>query len=138
MENRKPDFIGLNPNGKIPVIRDPHGPSGDPVTVWESGSILLYLAEKYNELLPADPVLRTHATNWLFWASTGLSVQTKAFGFYYKYCPHKVPYALSRHMKEVHRLLGVLETQFKGHGKHFIIGGKYMKSDNIGCILHFV
>lgn len=126
MENHKPDFLQFNPNGKIPALRDPHGPHGVPITVWESGSILLYLAEKYNELLPEDPRLKTETTNWLFWASTGLSVQVKAFGFYYKYCPHKVPYALTRHAKEVHRLLGVLETQFKSHNKHFIIGGKHV------------
>ena len=92
------------------------------MTLFESGAILLYLAEKYNELL-GDPLLKANTISWLFWASTGLSIQVKAFGFYYKYCPHKVPYALTRHAKEVRRLLEVLETQFKSHGKHFITGG---------------
>jgi GST-like protein len=123
LENRKPDFVNICPNGKIPAITDPYGPGGKPVTVWESGSCLLYLAEKYHELIPMDPIEKTETISWLFWASTGISIQAKAFGFYYKYCSHKVPYALSSHLKECQRQLEVLETQLKKHNKHWIMGG---------------
>lgn len=126
-ESRKGDFTELNPNGKIPVICDPHGPDGRPVTVFESGAILLYLAEKYHELLPRDdPVLRTQAINWLFWASSSLSTKAKTFGFYYKYCVHSVPYCTARYAKECDRLLTVLEGQLRSHGKHFIVGGTHI------------
>ena len=85
---------------------------------------MLYLADKYKELIPTDPVQRIECMNWLFWASTGLSTQVKSFGFYYKYCSHKLPYCIARHQKEVTRLLEVMETQLKSHGKHWILGGK--------------
>ena len=123
-ENHKPEYKSICPNEKIPALKDPKGPNGTEIVLWESGSILLYLAEKYKELLPADPVQRYECINWLFWASTGLSTQVKSFGFYYKYCTHKMEYCIHRHQKEVSRLLEVLETQFKKHNKHFIMGGK--------------
>jgi GST-like protein len=129
LENRRPEFLELCPNGKIPALRDPSGPNGEEVTVWESGSIILYLAEKYNELIPVDPVKRIETINWLFWASTGLSQNAKAFGFYYKYCPHKISYTQNRHMKECARLLEVLENQFKKHGKNWVVGDAYTIAD---------
>jgi GST-like protein len=74
-ENYRLDFLNICPNGKIPAMIDPKGPGGNPVHLWESGSCLLYLAEKYEELIPIDPLGRLETINWLFWASTGLSVQ---------------------------------------------------------------
>ena len=90
----------------------------------ESGAILEYLADKYNELIPTDPRLRVECIKWLFWGSATVSTQIKGFGFYYKYCPHKIQYCIDRFAKEVHRLLCVLETQLETHGKHWIVGGK--------------
>ena len=134
-ENRTPEFLDICKTGKIPVIIDPHGPAGRECTVFESGAILLYLAEKSQELIPNDPVLRVGMTylnifdiiivetiNWLFWGSTGISSQFKLFGFYYKYCPHNIPYCVARYTKECNRLFEVLEKQL-GHGRHYIIGG---------------
>jgi len=129
-ESRKGSFLEINPNGKIPAIHDPHGPGGRPVTVWESGAILLYLAEKYNELLPTDdPLLRVETIKWLFWGSTAVSSQIKAFGFYFKYCTHKMPYCVSRYAKECDRLLTVLENRFQQHGKHYVVGDEFTIAD---------
>lgn len=123
-ENRTEHFTKLSPNQKIPVIVDPHAGNGQQsVSVFESGAILLYLAEKYDELLPHDCVQRTEVLKWLFWGSTGLSGAVKQFGFYYHYCQHSLPYCVARYKKEVTRLFHVLETQLS-HGRHFVTGGK--------------
>jgi GST-like protein len=127
-ENRKESFKLINPNAKIPVIRDPHGPTGNRVSVFESGAILLYLAEKFGELLPVDPVLKLETQKWLFFGSSNVSPKFKLFGFYFKYCPHKMPYCLERYAKEVDRLLGVLEHQLSD-GKHWIVGNCYTIAD---------
>ncbi len=126
-ENRTPQFTAMNPNQKIPVIVDPHGSGGQPVTVFESGAILLYLAEKYDELLPHDSVGKIETTKWLFWGSTGFSNQVKQFGFYYKYCQHAIPYCVARYTKEVKRMLHVLNRQLS-HGKHYITGGTIIQA----------
>ena len=93
----------------------------------ESGAILEYLADKYNELICSDPRLRVECIKWLFWGSVSISTQIKSFGYYYKYCPHKEPYCIERYAKEVTRLLSILEIQLGTHGKHWIVGGKIEK-----------
>lgn len=127
-ENHSEAFLKLNPNGKIPVIVDPHGVDGQRAVVFESGAILLYLAEKYGELLPADPVKRVETINWLFWGSTGVSNQVKQFGFYFKYCQHSLSYCVTRYAKEVTRLLHVLEKQLSDH-RSYITGDLYTIAD---------
>jgi len=114
-------FLEINPNGKIPALVDPLGKGGK-VTIFESGACLLYLAEKYEELLPAHGPLRYDVLKWLFWGSTGVSSQFKLFGFYYSYCHHSLPYCVTRYSKECNRLLQVLEDQLKSHRKHWIVG----------------
>ena len=91
-ENRLPWYreLGFN-SAKIPGIIDPLGPSGRRIALFESGSILLYLSEKYDALLPKDAALRAESINWLFFGSTSISTQIKLFGFYYKYCSHNIP-----------------------------------------------
>jgi GST-like protein len=123
-ETRQEKYRQFTPTGKIPVICDPHGPNGKPHTIFESGAILLYLAEKYHELIPEmDPGLRIDTIKWLFWGSTAVSSQFKLFGFYYKYCTHDLPYCQNRYAKECNRLLEVLERQLE-HGKDWVVGGK--------------
>lgn len=123
-ENKTEQFTNLSPNQKIPVIVDPHAGNGQQsVKVFESGAILLYLAEKYDELLPHDVVQRAEVLKWLFWGSTGLSSSVKQFGFYYHYCQHSLPYCVARFKKEVTRLLSVLDSQLS-HGRNFVTGGK--------------
>jgi GST-like protein len=127
-ENRKPDFLALTPNAKIPVVFDPHGNENSQIRLFESGAILLYLAEKYGELLPKDVSCRYETIQWLFWASTSFSAQVKLFGFYYKHCVHKLPYCIARYSKEVDRLLAVLEFQLS-HDLHFLTGEMYTIAD---------
>jgi GSH-dependent disulfide-bond oxidoreductase len=130
-ENRKLfPIMKINPNGRIPAIIDPvPADHGEQLAVFESGAILMYLAEKYQELLPVEGRLRYQCIEWLFWGSTGLSSQVKLFGFYYHYCVHPLPYCMRRYTKEVTRLLGVLESQLAGHRKHWIVGDMYSVAD---------
>jgi len=122
-ENRSEEFARFNPNQKIPVMIDPNGGSqGQAITVFESGAILLYLAERYDELLPKDFSQRVEVIKWLFWGSTAISSKMKLFGFYYKHCPHSMPYCVARYTKECNRLFQVLERQLS-HRKHWITGG---------------
>lgn len=128
-ESRDKDFMSFNPNGKIPMIIDPHGPNGNRTVVFESGAILMYLSDKFHELSPTDPQLKTETIKWLFWGSTGFSSQCKHFGFYYKYCHHKLPYCVERYSTECCRLLSVLEVQLSSHGKHWVTGDFYTIAD---------
>ena len=128
-ESHLKDFLELNPNGKIPVIVDPNGPNGEKVIIFESGAILTYLSDKYHELTPSSPCLKIETTKWLFWASSGFSTQCKTFGFYYKYCHHKLPFCVERHSTECKRLLSVLNYQLGSHGKHWVTGDYYTIAD---------
>jgi GST-like protein len=108
-----PEFLALNPNNKHPVIVDPDGPDGESITVWESGAILVYLAEKTGQLLPRDPVRRIEALQWLFFqvSTQGpASGQLAHFAFYAK-PEHRYPYAIERFRNEVERQLRVMEGQ---------------------------
>jgi GST-like protein len=116
------------PNGKIPAILDPNGPGGKKVSLFESGAILMYLAEQYHELLPQDPLQRIETMKWLFWGSASVSGIFKQFGFYYKYCPHPMPYCVERYANEVKRLLGVLETHLHDD-KLYIMGDMFTIAD---------
>jgi GST-like protein len=130
-ETRTEDFLKINPNGKVPAIVDPNvHDNGKPIVVFESGAILIYLAEKYDELLPKENIyFRTETFKWMMWGSAAVSSQFKLFGFYFKYCPHHLPYCVQRYAKECNRLLTVLECQLKSHGKHWVIGECYTIAD---------
>lgn len=105
------EIVGLNPNSKLPVIVDHDGPHGRAHTVFESGAILLYLAEKSQRLLPTDPAARSCAVQWLMWqmASVG-PMFGQALHFRY-IAPQDIPYARGRYLREVNRLYDVLETR---------------------------
>ncbi len=111
-----PEFIAINPNSKIPAIVDPEGPGGEPHAVMESGAILLYLAEKSGQFLPADPVLRSETIQWLFFQMGGVGPMFGQFGHFYRYakddCDH--PYPVTRYTTETKRLLAVLEKRLDG------------------------
>ncbi|MDX2469158.1 MAG: glutathione binding-like protein [SAR324 cluster bacterium] len=122
------EFIAVNPNSKIPAITDPDGPGGEHA-VFESGAILLYLAEKTGKFLSADPKLRSETLQWLFFQVGGIGPMFGQFGHFYKYakdsCDH--PYPVERYTKETKRLLTVVEKQLDG--KTFLVGEEYSIAD---------
>lgn len=109
-EQLQPEFLKLNPNHRIPVIVDSDGPNGKPLTLFESGAILIYLAEKYGGFLPADPVQRYIALQWVMFQMGGVGPM---FGqkHHFRRTADPVPYAIKRYTDETHRLYGVLNTR---------------------------
>lgn len=128
-EQFKPEFLALNPNNKIPAILDPNGPGGQPLSVFESGAILMYLAEKSGKFLPQDPVHKWETIQWLFFQMGGVGPMFGQFGHFFKYgrdkCDH--PYPLERYTTESKRLLGVIEKRLDG--RDFIIDAGYTIAD---------
>lgn len=120
-EQSKAEFLALNPNGKVPLIIDKDGPGGLPVTVTESGAILLYLAEKFGGLLPSDPRQRIRALEWLFFQVAGLGPMFGQSGYFLKSAPEKVPFAIERYNGEAKRHLRVLDQHL---GKHTWAAGE--------------
>ena len=128
-ESKSPEFESLNPNGKIPAMIDPNGPEGEPVALFESGAILLYLAEKTGRFLPQDAQGRWATIQWLFFQVGGLGPMFGQLGFFHKFAGRdfedKRP--LERYVAESKRLLGVLDRQLEG--KSWIIGDEYTIAD---------
>lgn len=102
-------FVAINPNSKIPALLDRSGPK--PIRVFESGSILLYLAEKFGEFIPKDIAGRTETLNWLFWQMGSAPYLGGGFGHFYAYAPTKIEYAIDRFAMEVKRQLDVLDRR---------------------------
>ena len=123
------EFLTLNPNGKIPAIIDPDWPGGKPIGLFESGAILLYLAEKTGQLLPSDPALRYEAIEWVFFQMAAVGPMFGQVGYFYKFggkdIADKRP--LQRFCDETKRLLGVVETRLEG--RHWIMGEEYSIAD---------
>lgn len=124
-----PEFLSLNPNGKIPAIIDPDGPGGKPIGLFESGAILLYLAEKTGKFLPADPVARIETIQWVFFQMAAVGPMFGQLGFFHKFAGRewedKRP--LERYRAESHRLIRVLETRLADRA--FIMGDDYTIAD---------
>ena len=106
-----PAFVAINPNSKIPAIVDPDGPGGKTLAVFESGAILIYLAEKTGQLLPGDPVRRIETLEWLMFQMAGVGPMFGQRHHFFRSAPEKVPYALERYTKETHRIYGVLDKR---------------------------
>ena len=128
-DQMSPEFLSLNPNNKIPAILDPHGPGGQPLALFESGAILLYLAEKTGQLLPTDAAARAQTVQWLMWQMGGVGPMFGQLGFFHKFAgkdfEDKRP--LERFTAESRRLLGVLERQLAG--RDWIMGSTYTIAD---------
>ena len=118
-------FVEVNPNSKIPALSD-HSTT-PPTRVFESGSILLYLAEKFGFFLPKDPAGRTETLNWLFWLQGAAPFLGGGFGHFYNYAPVKIEYAIDRFTMEAKRQLDVLDKQL-ARGR-FVAGGEYTIAD---------
>ena len=111
-----PEFLSVSPNNKIPAIIDPHGPDGLPVTLFESGAILIYLAEKSGKLLPKDAAGRWITIQWLMWQMGGVGPMFGQVGFFVKFAGKEIedPRPRQRYIDEAKRLLGVLDRQLAG------------------------
>lgn len=118
-------FVELNPNSKIPALRD-HATT-PPTRVFESGAILLYLAEKFRCFLPQDVAGRTETLNWLFWLQGAAPFLGGGFGHFWHYAPVKIEYAINRFAMEAKRLLDVLDKQLAQ--RHFVAGEEYSIAD---------
>jgi GST-like protein len=128
-ETWTPEFLSLNPNGKIPSIIDPNGPDGKPLALFESGAILLYLAEKSGKFLSQDPALRYETIQWVFFQMAAVGPMFGQLGFFHKFAgrEYEDKRPLERYKNESKRLLGVLETRLKG--RDWIMGQDYSIAD---------
>ena len=128
-----PEFLKISPNNKVPAIVDHDGPGGAPVAIFESGAILLYLAEKTGRFLPTDPLKRLDVLQWLFWQMGGFGPMLGQAHHFLAYAPMNpsgpvvLPYAQARYRNEAARLYGVLDRQLAG--KNHVAGGAYSIAD---------
>lgn len=118
-------FVGVNPNSKIPAMMD-HG-TEPPTRVFESASILLYLAEKFGAFLPSDHGRRTECLNWLFWQAGAAPFLGGGFGHFYAYAPEKYEYPINRYTMEVKRQMDVLDRRLADH--RYLCGDEYTIAD---------
>ena len=118
-------FVAINPNSKIPALVDRGGP--EPVRVFESGAILLYLAEKFGEFLATSGPARTETLSWLFWQMGAAPLLGGGFGHFFAYAPVKIEYAINRYAMEAKRQLDVLNRQLAEH--EYIAGSEYSVAD---------
>jgi GST-like protein len=118
-------FVGINPNSKIPALLDRSGP--EPIRVFESGSILFYLAEKFGAFLPTDTKTRAECMSWLFWQMGSAPYLGGGFGHFYAYAPEKIEYAIDRFAMETKRQLDVLDRRLADH--EYLSGGDYSIAD---------
>jgi GST-like protein len=126
-EQFKPDFLLISPNNRMPAIVDHNPKDGrDPISVFESGAILVYLAEKTGRYLPNGFRDRVEVMEWLFWQMAGLGPMAGQNHHFAHYAPEKLPYAIERYVKETNRLYGVLDKRLSDHE---FIAGRYSIAD---------
>jgi GSH-dependent disulfide-bond oxidoreductase len=128
-DQKTPEFLSLNPNGKIPAIIDPNGPGSKPLGLFESGAILQYLADKTGQLLPADAARRYETIQWLHFQMGGIGPMFGQLGFFHKFAGKEIAdkRPLERYVAESKRLLGVVETRLDG--RDWIMGDDYTIAD---------
>lgn len=128
-ESHLPEFLALNPNGKIPAIIDPDGPGGEPLALFESGAILLYLADKSGQFIPADPARRWETIQWVFFQMASIGPMFGQVGFFNKFAGrgYEDKRPLQRYVDESKRLLGVLDGRLDG--RRWLMGDDYTIAD---------
>lgn len=124
-----PGFVKINPNSKIPAIVDPLSADGKPISIFESGAILLYLAEKTGKFLPQNLRLRSEVMQWLFFQMASVGPMLGQFGHFFNYAKDKCdhPYPLERYTTEAKRILKVLDGRLEG--RKFLVGNEYSIAD---------
>ncbi len=125
-EQSRPEFLALNPNGKIPAIVDTEGPGGKPFAVFESGAILMYLADKAGRFLPQELRARYEVIEWLMFQMAGVGPMFGQLNHFARFAAERVPYAIERYTKERDRLLGVLEHRLE---RREYLAGDYSIAD---------
>lgn len=125
-----PEFLKISPNNRMPAIVDHDHPAG-PIPIFESGAIMLHLAEKTGKFMPDDPVLKKEVLEWLFWQTGNQGPMSGQYSHFRNYAPddEKQGYARTRYMNETYRCLGVLERRLEGH--QYIVGDEYTIADMI-------
>ncbi len=126
-EQFAPAFLKISPNNRIPAIVDPEGPDGDPISIFESGAILLYLAEKTGRFMPSDARSRTAALEWLMWQMGGFGPMLGQAHHFMRFAPQEVPYGIERYGKETQRLYGVLDRRLGA--AEYLAGNDYSVAD---------
>jgi GST-like protein len=122
----KPEFLKISPNNRMPAIIDPEGPDGKPISIFESGAILIYLAEKFGRFYGNTPRERIVVNEWLMWQMGGVGPMFGQLNHFRNYAPEKLPYAITRYSNEAHRLYRVLNTQLTGRD---YVAGDYSIAD---------
>ena len=122
----KPEFLEISPNNKMPAIVDPEGPDGSPISVFESGAILMYLGRKFGRFYPQDERARVRVDEWLMWQMGGFGPMLGQRNHFSDYAPERVPYAIDRYQNETHRLFGVLNKRLSAHE---FVAGDYSIAD---------
>ena len=128
-DQKKPEFLAVSPNNKIPAITDPDGPGGQPVSIFESGAILQYLGRKTGKFYPQAERQRIEVEEWLFWQVGGLGPMGGQAHHYLRFAREKVPYAMDRFREEMHRLYTVMDQRLSDRD---YLAGEYSIAD-IAC-----
>jgi GST-like protein len=126
-EQFTPEFIKINPNSKIPAIRDSEGPGGKPFTLFESGAILMYLGEKFGKFYPTDAAKRWETVQWLMFQMGGIGPMFGQAHHFRRTAKEKIPYAIERYTTETRRLWGVLDARLKNN--EWLAAGEYTIAD---------
>ncbi len=127
-EQFKPEFLAINPNSKIPAIVDSDGPGGQPITIFESGAILIYLADKTGRLLPPSGPDRYDVLQWVMFQMGGVGPMFGQYNHFARFAREKIPYAIERYTQESKRLLHVMDRRLQGRT---FIAGEYSIADVI-------
>lgn len=127
-EQKKPEYIAINPNGRIPSLVDQPDDGGEPITVFESGAILIYLAEKFGKFLASEEPIRSTTMQWVMFQMGGIGPMFGQVG-HFRGAPEHIPYAINRYLKESQRLYGVLEIRLAQ--AEYLAGDEYTIADMI-------
>jgi GST-like protein len=126
-EQFAPEFLKISPNNRIPAIVDPEGPDGKPIALFESGAILIYLAEKTGKFMPSDARARYTALQWLMWQMGGFGPMLGQAHHFRRFAKEEVPYAIERYTNETRRLYGVLDKRL--NEAEYLAGADYSIAD---------